>query len=50
SITTKKGSGVTSANSYSNGDYIEDDEDENEDETPTSASRMRCIMCTTAAG
>ncbi|KVH90729.1 hypothetical protein Ccrd_007262 [Cynara cardunculus var. scolymus] len=48
SITTKKGE---SANSYTNGDYIDDDEDdENDNDTPTGASRMRCVLCTTAAG
>ncbi|KAL4591640.1 hypothetical protein LXL04_004610 [Taraxacum kok-saghyz] len=42
SITTKK-----SAHSYDNGDYIDD---ENDEDTPTGGSRMRCVLCTTAAG
>ncbi|KAI7729707.1 LOW QUALITY PROTEIN: hypothetical protein M8C21_012385, partial [Ambrosia artemisiifolia] len=49
-ITTKKGTGVTSGNSYSNGDYMEDEDDENDQDTPSGGSRMRCILCTTAAG
>ncbi|KAJ9554711.1 hypothetical protein OSB04_009325 [Centaurea solstitialis] len=48
SITTKK---AESTNSYGNGDYMDDEEDdENDEDTPTGASRMRCILCTTAAG
>ncbi|KAI3679451.1 hypothetical protein L2E82_51362 [Cichorium intybus] len=42
SITTKKG-----GDSYENGDYIDD---ENDEDTPTGGSRMRCVLCTTAAG
>ncbi|XP_076944530.1 vacuolar protein sorting-associated protein 41 homolog [Bidens hawaiensis] len=49
SITTKKGSGVASGNSYTNGDYMEDEEDENDQDTPSGGSRMRCVLCTTAA-
>ncbi|KAJ0714190.1 putative chromatin regulator PHD family [Helianthus annuus] len=48
-ITTKKGTGVTSSNSYANGDYIEDEDDENDQDTPSGGSRMRCVLCTTAA-
>lgn len=42
SVTTKKG-----GDSYSNGDYIDD---ENDEDTPTGGSRMRCVLCTTAGG
>lgn len=50
SITSKKGSsGVASGNSYTNGDYMEDEEDENDQDTPSGGSRMRCVLCTTAA-
>ncbi|KAJ0663789.1 putative chromatin regulator PHD family [Helianthus annuus] len=49
-ITTKKGTGVTSSNSYANGDYIEDEDDENDQDTPSGGSQMRCVLCTTAAG
>lgn len=34
---------------YENGD-IDDDEEENDESTPSGMPRMRCILCTTAAG
>ncbi|CAH1452513.1 unnamed protein product [Lactuca virosa] len=42
SITTNK----KSSDSYENGDYIDD---ENDQDTPSAGSRMRCVLCTTAA-
>lgn len=46
----KKGTKTTSQEPWSSYDEYDNGYDEDEDDAPLGAPRMRCILCTTAAG